>query len=166
MATITLKGNPVHTIHELPAVGQMAPALGLTTAELGTYHLAEAKGRWTVLNIFPSIDTPTCATSVRRFNQEAAAQPNTTVLCISMDLPFAQNRFCGAEGLKHVHLLSAFRTPTFGRDYGVLITDSVLAGLLARAIVVINPEGIICHTQLVAEIANEPNYAAALAALR
>jgi thiol peroxidase len=153
-------------MHDLPAVGQMAPALGLTTTELGTYHLAESRERWTVLNIFPSIDTPTCALSVRRFNQEAAAKPNTTVLCISMDLPFAQSRFCGAEGIKNVRMLSAFRAPAFGRDYGVLITDSVLAGLLARAIVVIDPEGIIRHTELVSEIANEPNYAAALAAIQ
>ena len=166
MATVTLKGNPVHTAGELPAVGKPAPSLGLTTAELGTYKLADAKGSWMVLNIFPSVDTPTCAASVRHFNQDATRKPNTLVLCISMDLPFAQARFCGAEGLTNVRMLSGFRSPAFGRDYGVLITDSVLAGLLARAVVVVDPSGIVRHTQLVAEIANEPDYAAALAAIQ
>ena len=166
MATVTLKGNPVHTAGELPAVGKPAPSLGLTAADLGTYKLADAKGKWVVLNIFPSIDTPTCALSVRRFNQEAAKRPNTVVLCISMDLPFAQARFCGAEGIQNVKTLSCFRAPAFGRDYGVLITDSVLAGLLARAVVVVDPAGIVRHTELVPEIASEPDYAAALAACR
>lgn len=166
MATITLKGNPVHTAGDLPAVGKPAPSLGLTAADLSTYKLTDAKGNWLVLNIFPSIDTPTCAASVRRFNQEAVRKPGTSVLCISMDLPFAQARFCGAEGIQNVKTLSAFRSPAFGRDYGVLITDSVLAGLLARAVVVVDPSGIVRHTQLVPEIANEPDYAAALAAIQ
>ena len=165
MATITLKGNPVHTAGELPVIGKPAPSMGLTTVELGSYKLSDAKGSWTVLNIFPSIDTPTCATSVRRFNQDVTKKPNTVVLCISMDLPFAQARFCGAEGIQNVKTLSCFRSPAFGRDYGVLITDSPLAGLLARAVVVVDPSGIVRHTQLVAEIANEPDYAAALAAI-
>ena len=165
MATITLKGSPVHTVGDLPSVGKTAPSLGLTTAELGTYKLTDAKGKWVVLNIFPSIDTPTCAMSVRRFNREAAGKPNTVVLCISMDLPFAQARFCGAEGITNVQTLSCFRSPAFGRDYGVLIADSPLAGLLARAVVVVDPAGIVRHAQLVPEIANEPDYAAALAAI-
>jgi thiol peroxidase len=165
MATITLKGNPVHTVGELPAKGKPAPGFDLTGADLGVYKLASAKGNWVVLNIFPSIDTPTCATSVRRFNQEAAKKAKTVVLCISMDLPFAQARFCGAEGIQNVKTLSAFRSPGFGRDYGVLITDSPLLGLLARAVVVVDPAGVVRHTQLVPEIANEPDYAAALAAI-
>jgi len=166
MATITLKGNPVHTVGELPSVGKPAPSIGLTTAELGTYKLTDAREKWVMLNIFPSLDTSTCAASVRRFNQEAARLPNTVVLCISMDLPFAQARFCGAEGIQNVKTLSCFRSPSFGRDYGVLITDSVLAGLLARAVVVVDPSGIVRHTQLVPEIANEPDYSAALAAIQ
>ena len=163
MATVTLKGNPVHTAGDIPVVGKPAPSLGLTTSDLHTYKLADAKGKWVVLNIFPSIDTPTCATSVRHFNQEAAKKSNTVVLCISMDLPFAQTRFCGAEGIQNVKTLSCFRAPAFGRDYGVLITDSPLSGLLARAVVVIDPAGIVRHVQLVGEIAHEPDYAAALA---
>ncbi|MFZ4394402.1 MAG: thiol peroxidase [Kiritimatiellia bacterium] len=166
MATVTLKGHPVHTAGELPVVGKPAPSLGLTTVDLGTYKLADAKGSWIVLNIFPSIDTPTCATSVRHFNQNVTRKSGTIVLCISMDLPFAQARFCGAEGIQNVKTLSAFRSPAFGRDYGVQITDSVLTGLLARAVVVIDPSGIVRHTQLVPEIANEPDYAAALAAVQ
>jgi len=166
MATVTLKGTPVHTVGELPAVGKPAPSIGLTTADLGTYKLTDTRGKWVVLNIFPSIDTPTCAASVRRFHQEAARKPNTVVLCISMDLPFAQSRFCGAEGITNVQTLSCFRSPAFGRDYGVLITSSPLAGLLARAVIVVDPSEIVRYTQLVAEIANEPDYAAALAAIQ
>jgi len=165
MATITLKGNPVHTVGELPAVGKPAPSLGLTTTDLGIYKLSDAKGHWVVLNIFPSLDTPTCAASVRRFNMEVAKRSNIVVLCISMDLPFAQARFCGAEGIANVKTLSCFRSPAFGHDYGVLITSSPLAGLLARAVVVVDPAGIVRHAQLVSEIANEPDYAAALAAI-
>ena len=166
MATITLKGNPVHTVGELPSIGKPAPSFGLTTAELGTYKLTDAREKWVVLNIFPSLDTPTCAASVRHFNQEAAWNKGAVVLCISMDLPFAQARFCGAEGLQNVKTLSCFRSPAFGRDYGVLITDSVLSGLLARAVVVVDPVGIVRHTQLVPEIANEPDYAAVLATIQ
>ena len=166
MATITFKGNPIHTAGALPAVGKTAPAFDLTSGDLGSYKLADAKGHWTVLNIFPSIDTPVCATSVRKFNQEVVKKPGTLVLCISADLPFAQGRFCAAEGIGNVKPLSCFRSPAFGRDYGVLIADSALAGLLARAVVVVDPAGIVRHAQLVPEIATEPDYAATLAAIR
>lgn len=165
MATVTFKGAPVQTWGSLPAVGSKAPACQLTTGELGQFTLAEVRGKWAVLNIFPSIDTGVCAASVRRFNAEAAARPACTVLCISADLPFAQGRFCAAEGLKNVRMLSAFRSPAFGRDYGVLLRDSPLAGLLARAVLVLDAEGVVRHAQLVPEIAQEPDYAAALAVL-
>jgi thiol peroxidase len=165
MAKITFKGSPIHTVGNLPAVGKPAPAFELTGGDLSAFKLADAKGKWTVLNIFPSIDTPVCALSVKRFNAEAAARPNALVLCISADLPFAQGRFCGAEGLKNVKTLSVFRAPAFGKDYGLMIADSPLAGLLARAVVVIDPAGVVKYTELVPEIAQEPDYAAALKAL-
>ncbi len=166
MAKIAFKGNPVQTVGELPAVGQPAPGFDLTTGELGSFKLVDGKGKWLVLNIFPSLDTPVCATSVRRFNQEAATRKNCRVLCISADLPFAQGRFCSVEGIQNVTALSVFRSPEFGRTYGVLIADSPLAGLLARAVVVIDPLGAVRYTELVLEIVNEPNYQAALQAVR
>jgi len=166
MATVTFHGSPVKTSGSLPKVGSKAPSFELTGADLGQVHCTDEKGLWTVLNIFPSIDTPVCALSVKRFNKEAAAKANTRVLCISADLPFAQGRFCGAEGIKNVKNLSTFRAPNFGRDYGVLIVDSPLAGLLARAVVVVDPQGIVRYTELVPEIAQEPNYDAALAAIK
>jgi thiol peroxidase len=165
MATITFKGTPVHTAGNLPAIGKPAPAFALTGGDLGTFQLADAKGKWVVLNIFPSLDTPVCALSVKRFNTEAVQRPNVLVLCISADLPFAQGRFCAAEGLKNVKTLSVFRTPAFGKEYGLIIADSPLAGLLARAVVVIDPAGVVKYAELVPEIAQEPNYAAALKAL-
>ncbi|MFI4955489.1 MAG: thiol peroxidase [Gammaproteobacteria bacterium] len=165
MATITLQGNPVHTIGNLPSVGSQAPNFTLTKTDLNELSLQDLAGQNIILNIFPSIDTPTCATSVRKFNSEANALNNTQVLCVSMDLPFAQTRFCGAEGLDKVISVSAFRHPEFGEQYGVKISDSKLAGLFSRAIVVINPQGEVIYTEQVAEIAQEPNYAAALAAL-
>ncbi len=165
MSQVTFKGAPVQTCGPLPAVGDKAPACQLTTGDLGNFSLNEVRGRWAVLNIFPSIDTGVCAASVRRFNTEAAARPACSVLCISADLPFAQGRFCAAEGLKNVRTLSSFRSPAFGRDYGVLLTDSPLAGLLARAVLVLDPAGVVRHAQLVPEIAHEPDYAAALSAL-
>jgi len=165
MATITLKGNPIHTSGDLPRIGQVAPDFTLTKTDLSEVKLADFKGKQVILNIFPSIDTPTCATSVRKFNQEATKLSDVVVLCVSMDLPFAQSRFCGAEGLDKVIPVSAFRHSEFGQHYGVSIVDGVLKGLFARAIVVINAQGQVAYTQLVSEVANEPDYAEALKAL-
>lgn len=165
MATITLKGTPVTTIGSLPKVGAPAPAFTLVKTDLSTVSNADLAGKRIVLNIFPSVDTPTCATSVRKFNAEASKLANTVVLCVSKDLPFAHARFCGAEGLKDVIGASDFRSPSFGSDYGVTITDSKLTGLFSRAVVVIDATGKVVHTEQVAEIANEPDYAKALAAL-
>lgn len=166
MATVTLKGTPFHTAGDLPAVGSPAPDFVLTATDLGDHGLAAfADSDAVVLNIFPSVDTPTCAASVRRFNAELNALGHVTVLCISADLPFAQARFCGAEGLERVKPLSDFRHKDFGKTYGVTLTDGPLAGLLARAVVVVKA-GKVVHTQLVAEIADEPDYAAALAAVK
>jgi len=165
MAQITLKGNPINTIGELPAVGSKAPAFTLVKDDLSIKTLADYKGQKVVLNIFPSLDTGTCAASVRRFNAEASKLDNTVVLCISKDLPFAQARFCGAEGLKDVHNLSDFRGGQFGKDYGVEIVDGPLAGLESRAVVVLDEEGTVIYTQQVGEIVDEPDYDAALATL-
>jgi thiol peroxidase len=165
MATVTLKGNPVHTNGELPKVGAPAPAYTLTKTDLSDVTTAELKGKRVVLNIFPSIDTPTCATSVRTFNKRASEKPNTVILCISVDLPFAQKRFCGAEGLENVVPASTFRNPDFLTAYGVRLEDSGLRGLTARSVVVVDENGVVRHTELVSEIANEPNYDAALAVL-
>ena len=166
MATVTFKGDPVSTCGQIPETGSDAPDCTLVKADLSELSLSELKGQKVVLNIFPSIDTPVCAASVRRFNEAAAGKENTTVLCISVDLPFAQARFCGAEGLDEVVTLSAFRSTDFGEKYGVTITDSPLAGLLARAVVVVGADGAVLYSQLVPEIAEEPDYAAALAALQ
>lgn len=166
MATITLKGNPITTSGSLPAVGKPAPAFSLVKTDLSTVTGQDLRGKRVVLNIFPSVDTPTCAASVRRFNVEAAKLSNTVVLCVSKDLPFAHARFCGAEGLKDVHGASDFRSPSFGTDYGVTITSGPVQGLLARAVVVLDAAGTVVHTELVAELANEPDYAKALAVLR
>jgi thiol peroxidase len=166
MATITLKGNPFHTVGTLPAIGTKAPAFALVNTDLATVSSKDLVGKRIVLNIFPSVDTPTCATSVRTFNAEASKLPNTVVLCISKDLPFAHKRFCATEGLKDVHGLSDFRSPAFGADYGVTISDGPLQGLLSRAVVVIDQTGTVIATEQVGEIANEPNYAQALAKLR
>lgn len=165
MANITLKGDPVETCGELPAVGSAAPDFALTKSDLSDATLGGYAGKRLILNIFPSVDTPTCATSVRRFNEEAGKADNTAVLCVSADLPFALGRFCGAEGVENVETASVFRSPSFGKDYGVEITTSVLKGLLSRAIVVIDDSGKVLHTEQVSEIADEPNYAAALAVL-
>jgi thiol peroxidase len=165
MAEITLQGNPIHTSGELPKVGNTAPNFTLTRKDLSEVSLADFKGQRVVLNIFPSIDTPTCATSVRTFNAQASKAPNTVVLCISVDLPFAAGRFCAAEGLDNVVPASAFRSSDFGKSYGVAITDGPLRGLLARSVVVLDEAGKVTHTELVPEIAHEPNYAAALAVL-
>jgi thiol peroxidase len=165
MAAITLGGNPINTTGELPSVGSKAPNFNLVKTDLSIATLADFAGSKLVLNIFPSIDTGTCATSVRTFNQKASELNNTKVLCISRDLPFAQKRFCGAEGLENVINLSDFNSGTFGKDYGLEIAGSVLNGLHSRAIVVLDETGTILHTEQVSEIANEPNYDAALAAL-
>lgn len=165
MATVTLGGNPIHTCGELPKVGSKAPDFKLVSTDLSVVSLANFSGSKLVLNIFPSIDTGTCAASVRKFNEKASGLNNTKVLCISRDLPFAQKRFCGAEGLENVINLSDFNSGSFGKTYCLEITDSVLEGLHSRVIVVIDENGTIVHTEQVGEIADEPNYEAALAAL-
>ncbi|MCX6185120.1 MAG: thiol peroxidase [Flavobacterium sp.] len=165
MAQITLGGNPINTVGNLPQVGEMAPDFSLIQTDLSKVNLAHFAGSRLVLNIFPSIDTGTCATSVRQFNVKAAALTNTKVLCVSRDLPFAQKRFCGAEGIENVINLSDFVDGHFGQDYGLTIADSVLAGLHSRVIVVIDVNGKIIYTEQVGEIADEPNYDAAIAAL-
>lgn len=166
MAKITLKGNPLHTVGELPTAGTDLSDLKVTKADLSDAALGSFAGKRLILNIFPSIDTSVCSASVRRFNQEAAGLDHVTVLCVSMDLPFALNRFCGAEGIKNVHTASAFRHPDFGQKLGVRIQDGGMAGLLARSIVVLDARGKVTYTELVPEIAQEPNYEAALAAAR
>jgi thioredoxin-dependent peroxiredoxin len=162
VAQITLRGNPINTVGELPAVGSQAPAFSLTGTDLGSVRSEQFGGKPLLLNIFPSVDTPVCATSVRTFNERAAAS-GLTVVCVSKDLPFAQNRFCGAEGIDNVTTASAFRDG-FGEDYGVTIVDGPMAGLLARAVVVIGAKGDVVYSELVPEIAQEPDYDAAVAA--
>ena len=165
MSSITLGGNPIHTNGELPAVGSKATDFNLVKTDLGTASLADFAGSKVVLNIFPSVDTGTCAASVRKFNEKASALANTKVLCISRDLPFAQKRFCGAEGLENVINLSDFKDGGFGKNYGLEITDGPLAGLHSRVVIVLDENGTILHTEQVKEIADEPNYEAALAVL-
>jgi thioredoxin-dependent peroxiredoxin len=158
-----MRGNPINTAGELPAVGSPAPDFALTGGDLQPVSSDQFHGKAVLLNIFPSVDTPVCATSIRTFNERAAAG-GLSVLCVSKDLPFAQGRFCGAEGIENVKTASAFRD-SFGDDYGVTIVDGPFAGLLARAVVVIGADGNVAYSELVPEIANEPNYDAALAAL-
>ena len=165
MATISSRGETVQTSGELPEPGSAAPDFHLRKADLSVVTLADYAGSRLVLNIFPSIDTPTCARSVRQFNQDAAALPNTRVLCVSADLPFALSRFCGAEGIAGVDTASVYRSPEFGRDYGVYMADGRLGGLLARAVVVVDGNGRVIHRELVPEIAQEPDYQAVAAAL-
>ena len=164
MAETALGGNPVHTVGDLPTVGAPSPSFTLTKGDLSEVGAADYAGQRVILNIFPSIDTPTCATSVRKFNEYASGLDNTVVLCVSADLPFAQGRFCGAEGLSNVVTASSFRSD-FGDAYGVELADGKLAGLLARAVVVLDEAGNVVHSQLVPEIAQEPDYDAALASL-
>ena len=166
MATITLKGNAIETCGNLPAKASQAPEFTLVKTDLAEVRLADYKGKRIVLNIFPSIDTPVCAASVRRFNQAAGELANTVVLCISADLPFAHTRFCETDGLKNVESLSVFRSPAFGKDYGVTVTTGPIAGLLSRAIVIIDTDGKVIYTEQVPEITQEPDYDAALAALK
>ena len=165
MAQVTLKGNPVNTIGNLPAVGAAAPDFNLVDKDLQEISLKDYAGKKVVLNIFPSVDTPTCAMSVRRFNAEIGKRENAVAVCVSMDLPFAHARFCGAEGLEKVVSASAFRHTEFGENYGVRITDGPLKGLFARAVVVLDEGGRVAYHQLVPEIAEEPDYAAALESL-
>ncbi|WP_136798235.1 MULTISPECIES: thiol peroxidase [Desulfosediminicola] len=165
MANITLKGNAITTVGELPATGQKAPDFKLTKTDLSDCSLADFAGKNVVLNIFPSVDTDVCATSVRKFNEAASTMDNSVVLCVSADLPFAHARFCGADGLNDVVPCSVFRAANFGKDYGVTINDGPIAGLLSRAIVVIGPDGTVKYTEQVPEITQEPDYDAALAQL-
>jgi len=165
MATVTLRGNPIQTSGELPKPGSEIPGFRLVDVSLKDITLHDYAGKRKVLNIFPSIDTPTCAMSVRKFNEQAGKLSNTVVLCISADLPFAQKRFCGAEGLANVVTLSLMRGRNFGKDYGVLIEDGPFAGLTARAVLVLDTDNKVLHSELVGEIANEPDYEAALKVL-
>ncbi len=164
MAEVTLGGNPVHTSGDLPEGGSAAPSFTLTGSDLGDVTSEQFSGKNLVLNIFPSVDTPTCATSVRTFNERAAGLDDTEVVCVSADLPFAQGRFCGAEGIENVSTASTFRS-SFGNDYGVALGDGPLAGVLARAVVVVGADGTVKHTEMVSEIAQEPDYDAALGSI-
>ncbi len=165
MATVTLKGTKIHTSGDLPKKGEKAPDFKLTATDLSTKSLNDFKGHNLVLNIFPSVDTGTCATSVRKFNKQASELKDTKVLCISHDLPFAFSRFCGAEGLKNVVSLSDFKNGSFGKAYGLDFVDGPLEALHSRCIVVINKDGVVTHTEQVPEIVDEPNYEAAIEAL-
>lgn len=165
MASVTLQGTEFHTNGELPEVGSTAPDFRLVDGKLNDVQLSDYSGRKKLLNIVPSLDTPTCATSTRKFNEHAKNHADTAILVISADLPFAMGRFCGAEGIENVISLSIMRSRDFARDYGVLMTDGPLAGITARAVVVIDEQDKVVYTQLVPEIADEPDYDAALAAL-
>ena len=165
MAQVTLKGNPIHTIGELPEIGEQAPDFILTKTDMSDISLKDFAGKKIVLNIFPSIDTPVCAMSVRKFNSEINKFGNAVAICASLDLPFAHQRFCGTEGLENVISVSELRNRDFGDRYGMRITDGPLKGLLARAVVVVDENGKVIYTQLVPEIAQEPDYEPALAAL-
>lgn len=162
MATLTFQGNPVHTLGELPIVGRPCPPFSLTRADLSEISLVDLEGQRVILNIFPSLDTATCAKSVRTFNARAAEVPNMGVLCVSQDLPFAQDRFCRAEGIVDVMPVSAFRHPEFGEAFGITMVDGPLRGLLARALVVLDENGTVVHTELVPDLACEADYDSAL----
>ncbi|WP_341677661.1 thiol peroxidase [Niveibacterium sp. SC-1] len=166
MSNVTLGGNPIDVAGSLPQVGATAPDFQLTGADLANHGLAEFAGKRKVLNIVPSLDTPTCATSTRKFNEKASSLDNTVVLVVSADLPFAAKRFCEVEGLKNVQTLSTFRGGDFKKSYGVDVTSGPLVGLTARAVVVLDENNKVLHSELVSEIKNEPNYDAALAALK
>ncbi|XCI75537.1 MAG: thiol peroxidase [Flavobacteriales bacterium] len=165
MINILFKGNEVHISGALPQIGTTAPNFELVKGDLSTSKLTDFRGQRVILNIFPSVDTGVCATSVRRFNQEVASLDRTVVLCISKDLPFAQSRFCGVEGIDRVVMLSDFRCGGIGQDYGIKMTDGPLVGLLARAVVVIDERGKVIHAELVREITQDPDYKAALTSL-
>ncbi len=165
MATITLEGNEIHTVGDLPAVGSDAPAFTLTNAEMGETSLADFAGKRVILNVFVAIDTGICAESTRRFNAAAGSLDNTVVLCISADLPPTLGRFCGAENLDNVITLSTFRNPEFGQDYGLAIADGPIRGLCSRCVIIVDENGKVIHTEQVPEIAQEPDYDAALSKL-
>ncbi|MBQ7635367.1 MAG: thiol peroxidase [Bacteroidaceae bacterium] len=165
MMKTTFLGNPVSLLGEMPAVGDLAPDFEMVKGDLSTARLTDFRGKRVVLNVFPSMDTDVCAASVRRFNKEAAALDNTVVLCISKDLPFAQARFCTANGIENVVPLSAFRCEEFDAMWGLRITSLPMDGLLARAVVIVDEEGVVRYAELVPEITQEPDYAAAIAAL-
>lgn len=163
--TVLMGGKPVHTYAKLPGINKQAPKFTLAGVDMKDQSLDSFKGKYLILNIFPSVDTGVCSASVRHFNEDAAGIPNTVVLCISKDLPFAQKRFCGAEGIKNVVMLSDFRSD-FGKVYGVELTDSAMKGLLSRAVVVIDPSGKIVYEEQVSDISHEPNYEAAIKAVK
>ena len=165
MASVTLHGDEMHTNGELPALGSQAPAFSLVNDKLEQVGLEQYAGRNKLLNIVPSLDTPTCAVSTRKFNEHAAQHPKAVILVVSADLPFAQSRFCSAEGLENVVTLSMMRSRAFAKDYGVLLVDGPLAGITARAVLVLDGEDRVLYTQLVGEIGDEPDYHSALAAL-
>ncbi|MGD8207667.1 MAG: thiol peroxidase [Thiohalocapsa sp.] len=165
MAQTALEGNPVHLAGELPAVGSPAPDFKLVDTDLGDRTLGDYAGKKVLLNIVPSLDTPVCATSTRKFNESFAGRDDAVCLVVSADLPFAAGRFCSAEGIDNVHTLSMMRSRNFGKDYGVLIEDGPLAGITARAVVVVGADGKVVYTELVPEITQEPDYDAALKAL-
>lgn len=166
MSTITFKGTTVNTSGQLPAKGTAAPDFALVKTDLSEISLKDLKGKKVVLNIFPSIDTGVCAASVRKFNKEAASLANTVILAISADLPFAAGRFCSVEGIENVYPASAFRSPEFAKEYGVLMVDGPLKGLLARSVVVIDADGKVVYTELVPEVTHEPDYDAAISAVK
>ena len=165
MTTVTFQGNPLNIHGELPSVGSQAPDFDLVKGDLSSLKLGDLAGKKVILNIFPSIDTPTCATATKKFNEKASEHSDVVIVCVSVDLPFAQGRFCAAEGLDKVIPVSAFRNDDFGKDYGVVITDGPLAGLFSRAIVLIDESGQVVYTEHVSEVADEPNYDAVLGAL-
>jgi len=165
MATVTLKGNPFHTLGELPAIGSTVPDFRLVRGDLSEATLGDYSGKRKVINIVPSLETPVCAAQARRFNEAAASLDNTIVLVVSSDLPFAQQRFCTAEGIENLEMLSTFRSPGFGREWGIGLVDGPFAGLTARAVVVTDDNDRVLHAQLVPEIGQEPDYEAALGAL-
>ncbi len=165
MATLTFHGNSIHTAGALPATGTKAPDFKLTANNLSEKSLSDYQGKQVILNIFPSLDTGTCAASVRAFNKEAAALDNTVVLCVSRDLPFAQKRFCEAEGIKNVEVLSEFRDTNFSDAYPVKMTDGPLAGLFSRAVIVLDTDGKVKYSEHVSEVTNEPDYAKAISQL-
>ncbi|MGM0580278.1 MAG: thiol peroxidase [Bacteroidota bacterium] len=166
MSEITLGGNPSNTVGDLPSIGKKAPDFKLVKTDMSEVSLSDFKSKNVILNIFPSVETKVCAMSVREFNEKAASLDNTVVLCVSKDLPFAQARFCGAEGIENAIPVSNFRNNSFGNDYGVKILDGGFKGLNARAVVVLNPDGEVIYNQLVPEIGNEPDYENALKALK
>jgi thiol peroxidase len=166
MSEVTLRGNTFHTTGDLPSVGSQAPAFSVTKPDLSALSSTDLAGKKVVLNIFPSVDTPTCATSVRTFNSRAAEAGDAVVLNVSADLPFAQKRFCGAEGIENVEVGSVFRNPEFGDGFGVRLTDGPMAGLMARSVVVLDESGKVIYSQLVPDIGSEPDYDAALAAVK